>query len=556
MKTTSTYLKLSFIFLVFVLLGNNAFSQCHASFIPFQVPNTLTVNFTDSSTSPNTITSWHWDFGDGQISNDQNPHHTYTHDSTYHVCLIIHDNSGCSSDVCLNISVVSVPPVCHPAFTFHATQANPLTIEFADISTSGGTIISWHWEFGDGETSNDQNPHHTYTHDSTYHVCLTIHDNTGCSDHFCYDVTVVAAPPSCHPVFTFHATQANPLMVEFADVSTSGGTITSWHWEFGDGETSNDQNPHHTYSHDSTYNICLTIHDNTGCSDHFCHDVTVVGNPPISCHANFNFHQTQANPLTVEFTNTSTSPNTITSWLWDFGDGTISDTQNPHHTYTHDGTYHVCLTMHDSQGCTNQYCHDVTITTTVTCQAGFSFHIDSTGTVFFTNTSTGTTSNTTYSWNFGDGTTSNDENPHHTYSVPDHYTVCLFIHDQSTGCESHYCHTESYRQADPNQGPLVIMSYFVNNDGTEMRGLGQYIINYPNPSSSSTTIQYELTNDANVKLDILDRAGRRVMQEINENQSAGQHTKMINVNKLDPGVYFLKMVVAGQSFNKKIVVIR
>ena len=154
--------------------------------------------------------------------------------------------------------------------------------------------------------------------------------------------------------------------------------------------------------------------------------LTSQSNAQTGCHALFGAHQT-ANTLTVNFTDSSTSAHTITSWLWDFGDGTTSSSQNPHHTYNHDGTYYVCLTIHDASGCSNQSCHHITVNpvVTVTCHAAFTFHTTAASNVVnFTNTSTGTTANTTYSWSFGDGGTSTDANPHHTYVYAGkHYNV-------------------------------------------------------------------------------------------------------------------------------------
>lgn len=545
---------LFFVYIISIVTAFKSNAQCHASFMYWQMANSLTIQFTDSSTSDHTITSWLWEFGDGTSSADQNPHHTFTHDGTYNVCLTIHDNTGCTNQFCHDVIVTAVTGNCHTAFTF-GQVSNSLTVQFTDASTSANTITSWLWNFGDGTTSTDQNPHHTFTHDGTFQVCLVTHDNQGCVSDVCHNVVVNPVTANCHSSFTFGQV-ANTLTIEFADSSTSANTITSWLWEFGDGTTSNDQNPHHTYPHDGTFHVCLTTHDNQGCSNQYCHDIIVTGTGvPVSCHALFTITNTN-NPFEIHFTDASTSANTITSWLWDFGDGTTSHDQNMTHTFNHDGTYHVCLTIHDNQGCTNQYCHEITIQhNPPACHAEYSFHSDSTGSIQFTNTSTGTTPHTTYAWNFGDGTSSTDENPHHHFDHPGHYTVCLFIHDSTTNCESHFCHTIENNQR--NSHALVSQYYFVNNDGSSVLLNGeQYIVSYPNPFRTSMTIQYELTNDANVQLDIVDRNGRRMKKLLNENQTAGQHTQTINAGSLSAGLYILKMNVGGENFQKKIMIVK
>jgi PKD repeat protein len=556
MNITFTRLIYSISFLLAMLATSFTNGQCHASFASAQVSNTLTIEFSDASTSPaNVITSWLWEFGDGTSSADQNPHHTFTHDGTFHVCLTIHDNIGCSNQLCQDVIVNAVTSNCHTSFT-SSQVTNTLTVAFTDASTSAGTITSWLWNFGDGTTSSDQNPHHTFTHDGTFHVCLVTHDNQGCASDVCLDIIVTGVAASCHSSFTFGQI-SNTLTIEFADASTTANTITSWLWEFGDGTSSADHNPHHIYTHDGTYHVCLTIHDNQGCSNQSCQDVVVSG-VSASCHALFTTSPTN-NPLEIHFSDGSSSAGTITSWLWNFGDGHTSTNQNTGHAYTHGGTYHVCLTIHDNLGCSSEYCHDVIITAPATqCHAAFTFVADSTNLVQFTNTSTGTTTSTTYEWTFGDGTSSADQNTSHTYSHADHYTVCLFINDPVTGCHEHYCQTinSNHRQGHDHHA-LVPLHSFVNDAGVTINlSSEQYIINYPNPFRTSAAIQYELTEDANVQVDIFDRNGRKMLKVLNEHQSEGQHTQAIHAGTLSPGLYILKMNVGGESFQKKIVIVR
>lgn len=226
MNKTFTHFIYTIAFLFVGFFTTQAKAQCHASFTFGQISNTLTIEFADASTIPGgTVTSWLWEFGDGTSSADQNPHHTFPHDGTFHVCLTIHDNTGCSNQFCHDVIVNPVTPSCHTSFT-SAQIANTLTVEFTDGSTTAGTITSWLWNFGDGTTSADQNPHHTFPHDGTFHVCLVTHDNQGCSSDVCHDITVNPVPATCHTSFTFGQV-ANTLTIEFADASTTSGTITS-----------------------------------------------------------------------------------------------------------------------------------------------------------------------------------------------------------------------------------------------------------------------------------------------------------------------------------------
>jgi len=135
-------------------------------------------------------------------------------------------------------------------FTTNVTGGTiPLAVQFTD--TSEGEPETWEWNFGDGSTSTEQNPVHTYTKPGTYTITLTVTNAAG-SDST--ENTVTAGSIS----FTASVTSGPvPLTVEFTD--TSGGDPEAWEWDFGDGETSDEQNPTHTYETAGTYDVALTV---------------------------------------------------------------------------------------------------------------------------------------------------------------------------------------------------------------------------------------------------------------------------------------------------------
>lgn len=281
-----------------------------------QSSNNQTVTFTDQTTG--LPSSWLWDFGDGNISTQQNPVHTYASTGTYTVCLT--STNACGSDsTCRSIQVTCITPV-----TAWTNSANELVASFNDISAASPT--SWFWDFGDGNTSTMQNPMHTYNSPGTYQVCLTTTNVCG-SDSSCSSVTVTCAAPTA--AFT---DSTNALVVDLFDLSTNGAT--GWLWDFGDGVTSTQQNPTHTYAAPGTYLVCLTATSLCG-SDSSCVSVTVACDAPVAAFTE------SATARVVQFTDNST--NGATGWSWDFGDGNVSSSQSPSHTYTADGTYWVCL---------------------------------------------------------------------------------------------------------------------------------------------------------------------------------------------------------------------
>jgi hypothetical protein len=154
---------------------------CHAQFTWEQIPGTLQIHFNSTSTSDHDIISYHWNFGDGHQGDGNDPYHTYEEPGTYLVCLIITDNSGCVSDVCHEVTVGQ--PECNATFTFEIEGS---TVFFNNNSTGGTQHTTWLWQFGDGDTSTEENPQHEYNQSGVYTVCLIMTDTTnGCEDDYC-----------------------------------------------------------------------------------------------------------------------------------------------------------------------------------------------------------------------------------------------------------------------------------------------------------------------------------------------------------------------------------
>jgi len=406
--------------------------DCNAEFMYFPIPGApATCEFIDVS-SPE-ITSWEWNFGDGNISNIQNPVHTFKSPGTYLVCLTIESSIyGCDDSWCQEV-IISTSGSCNADFDYAEINGNPLNISFNDLST--GNPDSWSWSFGDGTTSNHQSPVHQYENPGIYEVCLLIYNSaTGCSHEYC-KIVLLLEEPYCNAYFSYFKLAIDPVTFQFADMSL--GNISNYHWDFGDGYYSTLPNPVHSYFEAGVYEVCLTIAGLDGCEDTHCEMVFAEGSP--GCEAGFDYLVNFENYRQIGFLDNSVGE--YNQWLWDFSDGTFSTEKNPLHTFENDGMYLVCLTVSDSTNsqCMDEICKYVLISEDFYCKVQFShFPVpDEPNKIQFANQSSG---NLDYwIWDFGDGSYSNDQNPLHVFEEDGEYRVCLLAIDINGFCWDAEC---------------------------------------------------------------------------------------------------------------------
>ncbi len=252
--------------------------------------------------------------------------------------------------------VITSPFRPSAAFTHDIPSCPDNIVNFTDQSTSfGSTIYEWKWKFGDGGTSMDQNPFHQYG-PGTYIVQLNVMNTLGCQDSIT-DTIVVLPPPMV--AYTW-ANACERDTVFFTDQSTG---ITSWNWNFGDGQSSTSQNPYHVYTTPGTKTVILIGGNSLGCTDTVSHSITVFPRP----NANFTNGPVCINSA-IGFTDMSSgSP---TSWKWKFGDGDSSSSQNPTHVYDSIGNYNVTLVVSSVNGCLDTVVKPITVHPLPTANAG------------------------------------------------------------------------------------------------------------------------------------------------------------------------------------------
>ena len=287
-----------------------------------------------------------------------NPVHTYNKSGNYTVALTT-TNAGGSDKVqksryinviSENDSVVSNPDYIVPTTAFSGTPtvgSTPLTVSFNDQST--GSPTAWRWTFGDGSNSTDKNPVHKYNKSGLYSVTLTASNANG-SDALTKTSYIYVSNTLAAPVTSFSLSPTSgsmPLTVSFTDQSTE--LPVAWRWTFGDGNTSTEKNPVHTYNKSGRYTVTLTASNSNG-SDVLTKSSNIVVSSVLAAPVtSFSASPTSGKaPITVDFTDQSTG--LPTSWKWTFGDGNNSTEKNPVHKYNKSGLYSVTLTASNANG--------------------------------------------------------------------------------------------------------------------------------------------------------------------------------------------------------------
>jgi PKD repeat protein len=400
----------------------------------------LTVQFADLSTAGSSlITGWSWVFGDGATSTEKSPTHIYAATGAYDVSLTV--TTAVGQSVASKPAYIAVSAQGGPTAAFIASQTTgvaPFSVQFASQSVAGTSpIVSWNWDFGDGSTSMEQAPSHVYTTSGAKTVTLTVNSATGSNSSVKTDYLTVAEPVA--PIAGFSAnvtTGLTPMSVQFVDQSIAGTSIVkAWLWNFGDGFTSTEASPSHVYSNSGVYTVSLTVTTDAGADTEVKNQYINASSPTLP-DADFTASPlTGTSPLSVQFASQSTAGSSpITAWSWNFGDGsTVSSLQAPRHTYTKAGYYDVTLTVQTARGSdTERKNLFVTVNAGETAPSaafqGTPTYGTSPLTVQFSDSSiAGTSSITAWYWDFGDGSTSTQQNPSHVYTAAGSYTVSLRV---------------------------------------------------------------------------------------------------------------------------------
>ncbi|MBI5217431.1 MAG: PKD domain-containing protein [Bacteroidia bacterium] len=361
-----------------------------------------------------------WDFGDGTTSSSTDSVITHLYNNNTNALFVselilsVTNTYGCSAQVSQTISVY---PEITASFICDTSGCTPFSTTFVNTSAVADYML---WDFGDGDSSTVYHPNHLYINNTTQNLIFTVtliaESQYGCRDTFMRPVTIYPSPDASFTV--------TPEIQTFPSntVNIINNTAGNWNylWTFGDGDTSYSANPSsHFYDTWGAYTIRLYV-SNGYCSDTMSRTIQILSTPPVTYFTPSVDHGCP--PLVVSFTNSSLYGNIF---AWDFGDGGTSTLENPTHTFYEPGTDTVKLTVTGSGGQTRYF---KTITVYPLPHAFFQVEPQVVTIpdeyIICHNQSDLAVS---YLWDFGDGGSSELENPIHYYTKEGEFDISLIV---------------------------------------------------------------------------------------------------------------------------------
>jgi PKD repeat protein len=426
------------------------------------------------------------------------------------------------------------PPVA--SFTANILSGcSPLPVGFTDLSSQ--TPTSWFWDFGDGNTSTQQNPLHYYTTGGAFDVTL-IATNAAGSDTLVMSAYITVDQIVVTDFIADVMVGTAPLTVNFTDIST--GSPTNWIWVFGDGGNALIQNPTYVYTAPGLYTVSLNAYDACGNNVMTKPAFIDVQPPLVPPVADFMADITEGcPPMPIQFQDLSTGD--FDTWAWDFGDGGTSTEPSPMHEYTTTDTFTVSLTVSGLGGIDTMTKTDYIIMGEPVV-AEFSASVVYGGaplSVDFSDLSTGDP--ISWSWDFGDATTDTLQNPTHVYTAPGLYQVTLTV---DNGCSGDQMVKTDYIDIPAYSDVKSLPTQFAMHQ------------NYPNPFNPSTTIKFALTEAEHARLEVFDSAGRRVDVLVDKQMAPGNHRVVWQPTKQSSGVYFARLTAGRNSATMRLVLLK
>lgn len=422
-----------------------------------------------------------------------------------------------------------------PKFEWVRDSLNCKKIRF--INQTAPTTINAHyiWKFGDGTSSNEYSPTHTYANEGVYTVCLVVETSNGCRKEVCKQVEVrCQAPCNLEARFEFKKDTLNPLKIFFINqtvVTTAAGV--QYLWTFGDGSSSTERNPIHTYAAPGSYVVCLKVMISNTCVSSVCKTLLLqTPPPPPACNvqAKFESHRDSLQPNKIWFRNLSQPIQNIWKTSWTYGDGTSSQDFNSFHVYQQPGVYKVCLKITSLNGCVSEMCQEIRVGTPCDdVRLKFEYRRDSLKPYKISFFAVSNVPLVHQRWVITRQTPVpnttvilTQNNPTYSFSDSGWYLVCLHA-VTSNNCKKTYCE-RIYIERGAN-GRVITQSN---------------IPVYPNPARNVVRLEVEIETSTVLQMRVLDGTGTPKMEFKTPVYSGNNHIA-IPVEKLSSGFYVVEI---------------
>jgi PKD repeat protein len=486
------------------------------------------IAFTDSSSVPSGNATYSWNFGDGTASAQKNPSHVYRTASNFLATLKVTTDNGCSDFVS---KVITRYPQPVADFVWSEACEGDYLSMYSASNITEGSIKAYKWEFGDGGTSAAQTPQHLFQVAGSYDIKLVATSDKGCKDSIVKNIQVNAVPVAD---FTYDEVCEGSTVSFKNNSSTSNGTITDYKWVFGDGATANGFLAQHNFSTGSELTVTLKAVTDKGCAGQVTKSISFKAKPIV----NFNYTNACVGDSVSFQALPALSGGSVAACSWTFGDGSASTSLTPKHQFPAKKSYSVSLSVTASNGCSDSLVKQVQIAAPPVS--------------YFTTSSAGyrevalnpvETYAMHYDWSFGDGSTSSEMKPVHSYSKDSSFQVVLKV-TSDEGCVSSHASIVNISTVSIAEAPAV-----ENNKTLSV---------YPNPFAGAAHINYSLSEGSDVKLKVTDIMGKELAVLASGRQMAGDYTYDFSNNTYGglSGVYYVTLQVGESVTTTKIVAVQ
>ncbi|MEM9932945.1 MAG: choice-of-anchor L domain-containing protein [Bacteroidota bacterium] len=299
---------------------------------------------------------WVWDFGDGTLSDQASPIHTYGEAGTYQVSVQVSSVESCTDSSTVVTEVFALPEATINLADHCQGDEAPIQ----NLSTSvSGAAVTYLWEMGDGSTLTSDDPAYTYDSPGNYQVFLLATDENNCSDTVSAAINVLAAPVAAFTVEDI--CQSDNLLLVSESTVAAPSTISNTRWIVSDGnELSGPQNEY-ALNEPGTYEIQLITTSETQCADTSIQRIDVFPKPVAAFTLTSVCALDEALLENLSSIRQDLFGDQIVSWDWDLGDGSRDGRWSPTYSYSEGGFYPVTLTLTSDKGCTDSLSQELEI---------------------------------------------------------------------------------------------------------------------------------------------------------------------------------------------------